>query len=950
MAQQKFTSIVVAAYLSGSWTALDVHQPSAISADWGMAGGQALDRLAKTGWMTFSLNNATGQYSPNSTNALAGWGLGVAVRITYTYAGSANVRFRGYVSEIDIAPGTKKSRLVRVTVLDWMDYAINHPVLTPTFAQNRTADYGISSLLENMPVQPQGTDLDNGISTFLTLFDTTTTKTKAYSEFNKFAMGEFGYIYLKKDKVNGETLVFENRYARGGTRTPTPVPLVPASCGLALNEDGGYELNEDGSFVILDETTTYTADNTMIGIVPKYGKQITNYVTARAFPKKIDTSLHVLFTLSSPILIGKGETNIFRASYSDPTGGAQVNAIPSTCVQPVITTDYLMFVNEDGTGTNLSANLTATATYGVEGVTYSLYNSGDSGYVTFLQARGYGIYSYNPIEQSQSSIPSYTAYGYRTMDIEQLMQQNLILGYAEAAKIVDLDKNPRTVPETVTFVANSNVFYMQAFMNMDVGDMTDLITEDISGINGYYYICGMFFTTDENGNTTFGWRLKEAFSLNYGTNLIGVECNASGDGVNYGYLPHAANLTQKSYSAWILGKGNNGGENVIMGNYVSLGGGNIGNKFSVTNSGYLTYLDGGATSGDYGQWRNQTIDCTLGLHHVVVTRDVSSIANLPNFYIDGVLVPLTTIQSQASTYTESGLVFTCGNESDWNAPFAQILRDARLYNRILSPAEITTLYTEGIGGLSVADGLVFQGPTVRTNDISSYAGATINYESKLLENIHNTVGTPHAAPITQFGLGNVFSKIGNATATATWTHYGIQNAPNRLLVVEISLRATETISSVTFGSQSLTFKSAKSFGSGSSDPRVELWYLLAPAVGSDTVTVTASSASFLHCASIDFANVSQSTPFGTVDLRSGTGGTPTSTVAGAVGDFVIDIIGVATGTITADSSQYPLWSATSDGSWRGGGSMEPGAASVSMTWALGGANKWALLGVAVKKA
>lgn len=177
-----------------------------------------------------------------------------------------------------------------------------------------------------------------------------------------------------------------------------------------------------------------------------------------------------------------------------------------------------------------------------------------------------------------------------------------------------------------------------------------------------------------------------------------------------------------------------------------------------------------------------------------------------------------------------------------------------------------------------------------------------------------------------------------------------------LLVVQVTLRGSESISSVvrthpTGGTnETFTLKSSKAFGSGSGDPRVELWYFLSPTPGTSNIVVTSSGASFIQAAAMQFFNVDQSAPFGAVVDASGTGGTPSVTVAGEIGDLALDLIGVATGTITPDSSQTSQWNASSDASWRGGGSTEAGAASVPMSWTLGGSNKWALLGVAIKRA
>jgi len=199
-------------------------------------------------------------------------------------------------------------------------------------------------------------------------------------------------------------------------------------------------------------------------------------------------------------------------------------------------------------------------------------------------------------------------------------------------------------------------------------------------------------------------------------------------------------------------------------------------------------------------------------------------------------------------------------------------------------------------------------------------------------------------------LGSVVTGTSSGGTSISLTH-PLSVGPDMALIVSVTLRGSESISSIAKGAQSFTLKSSKSFGSGVTDPRVELWYLLDPdLLSTSAIVITSSAATFMQAASMDFTRVSQSAPFGTVVDSSGTGTSASVTPTGAVSDLMIDVIGVATGTVTPDSTQDSRWNATSDSFWRGAGSTEPGATSVPMSWTLGGSNKWALLAVAIKKA
>jgi hypothetical protein len=73
-----------------------------------------------------------------------------------------------------------------------------------------------------------------------------------------------------------------------------------------------------------------------------------------------------------------------------------------------------------------------------------------------------------------------------------------------------------------------------------------------------------------------------------------------------------------------------------------------------------------------------------------------------------------------------------------------------MYNRILSAAEVTTLYNAGVPDVSrETDGLVFQGLSVYADqgDADSLAGTTLTTDDRLVENILRAVGIPNGSPI-----------------------------------------------------------------------------------------------------------------------------------------------------------------------------------------------------------
>ena len=86
---------------------------------------------------------------------------------------------------------------------------------------------------------------------------------------------------------------------------------------------------------------------------------------------------------------------------------------------------------------------------------------------------------------------------------------------------------------------------------------------------------------------------------------------------------------------------------------------------------------------------------------------------------------------------------------DYNRAFDGKIFDPRIYNRILSAAEVTTLYNSGTPDHTlVTDGLVFQGMSVYADagDAASLAGTVLSSTDRLVENIIRAVGIPSGSP------------------------------------------------------------------------------------------------------------------------------------------------------------------------------------------------------------
>jgi len=506
---------------SAAWVDITTDIISPIKSKYGIWGNSITDRVADVGTLTFTLRNdqgclggVSGFWTPNSASGYpTGWAIESQVCLTMRYRGEDFCKFYGHIKTMKANSNTRGRRTVEVSCVDWMDYAANTPLKIDEIAYSKTIMDVVSLLTEtyNKFRFPKHYIYSAGAQeTFTSAFDKTGAFTTLVSEYQKVAMSELSYVYLRRDKVDGETLVVEGRSTRSNALSI--IPAANDDCGLLEMEDGFLLLNEDGSSFVLNEATSVTFDNNMHNLDVRYDETSEmSKVKITVYPRKIDSAATtVLFNLDSPIKIAAGKSVSFYGAFKDPNGLA-TSVAGKDMVTPVATTDYLMYSVSDGTGTNLTASLTITAVYDVKGVKYTLTNtSGTLGYVTFLQARGKGVYLYNPVTVTAwKDMNTLTEDQVETSDVSlDMPYRDNIDGVIEIAQtIVAAYEEPVPVVEKMTVIANYQPALMWAFLNFDIGMRTS-IKETQTAIDGDFFINGVEFTLNTNGILTFSWLLS----------------------------------------------------------------------------------------------------------------------------------------------------------------------------------------------------------------------------------------------------------------------------------------------------------------------------------------------------------------------------------------------------------------------------------------------------------
>lgn len=132
---------------------------------------------------------------------------------------------------------------------------------------------------------------------------------------------------------------------------------------------------------------------------------------------------------------------------------------------------------------------------------------------------------------------------------------------------------------------------------------------------------------------------------------------------------------------------------------------------------------------------------------------------------------------------------------------------------------------------------------------------------------------------------------------------------------------------------------------------ITTFYLVAPATGSNTVSVTPSGGLFdFGACAISLSDVHQTVPLGTAANATGYDTTPTVTVSSATGELVVDgLVIMNSGTLTVGAGQTQRWNTpTANAFIRYAGSTESGAASTTMSWSNSSSQTWAIVAVPIK--
>jgi len=476
---------------------VDVNNASSIQVMYGIGGNGPLDRIAQTGTMTFSLNNAAnnsggviGYYSPGHANVRGGWDLGLLCKLKLTYGGVTYYKFAGNLISIEPDAGLHGRRSVMCTAVDWMDEAARAKVKDVTVQTDTRSDVLIDSLVTNsVTKQPSAKSLDTGQSTFAyafdNLLDAQTTVLRAMAD---CVISELGYLYIKGDTTQGGTLKFEDRHAR---------PKYGVS---------------DASF-----------SNSMMGLkVKRIRSDIINRVYVVVHPRTADTSDSVLYeltTTSSVPSISPGESLDIIAPFREATINAYRIA-GSSVVSPRSTTDWLANSERIGSGDDLTSQVVVThSNVSANSATFHIQNNASvTAWIVRLQVVGRALKDVTETVFSAVSSSSQGTYGENDVRIPMRYESSTGSYASDIAHwILNTTKNARYVISEFSLASNSSDTLMTQSLVREPGDKIS-IAESVTGMSLLdgddvqigYFINGVKMVITPGGIVKTSWVLAPA--------------------------------------------------------------------------------------------------------------------------------------------------------------------------------------------------------------------------------------------------------------------------------------------------------------------------------------------------------------------------------------------------------------------------------------------------------
>ncbi|MEK7165653.1 MAG: hypothetical protein AAB874_02500, partial [Patescibacteria group bacterium] len=188
------------------------------------------------------------------------------------------------------------------------------------------------------------------------------------------------------------------------------------------------------------------------------------------------------------------------------------------------------------------------------------------------------------------------------------------------------------------------------------------------------------------------------------------------------------------------------------------------------------------------------------------------------------------------------------------------------------------------------------------------------------------------------------------SSTLSWSHTTTTSA-NRILIVGVALRNNTAVSSITYNGTNLT-KIRSDFETTFNDARSELWYMVNPDTGTNTVAITAASSTTIEGGAVTYSGVNTADPLinnNGANSAGTIGTTATVNLTSAPGETVVDSVSLqsANTSLTVGGGQTQRVNLVGTAGALGM-SQEVGADTTTMSWTFTTSDYWTISTVGIR--
>lgn len=211
--------------------------------------------------------------------------------------------------------------------------------------------------------------------------------------------------------------------------------------------------------------------------------RVLNSVKVRASPRQQISGVSTVAYMPNPVTIPGSSGAGFFVSYFDPRNVANDTPCGSV-ITPVASTDFYAAANSDGTGSNLTANLSLQFTsFGASAVASFWNGNATTAYLSRFQVRGYPVLQGADINLNFDDSSSQTVYGIGAITVDNLITNPAYLRDLGMA-LVGERKNPRDALDWTL----KNEF--PGVLTYDVGNLLSVI-HSLAGVNSGWQVRAM---------------------------------------------------------------------------------------------------------------------------------------------------------------------------------------------------------------------------------------------------------------------------------------------------------------------------------------------------------------------------------------------------------------------------------------------------------------------------